>query len=50
MDRQSTHLDVLGKTGGFARFSHVYVETVPGRPIVHPSGWYDHNVLDATAR
>lgn len=43
------HLDVLGQTGGPAGLAHVSVETVSGRPVVHPRGWYDHDVLDTAA-
>lgn len=45
---QRTHLDVLGQTGGPAGLSHVSVKSVPGRPVVHASGRYDHYVFNAT--
>jgi len=45
---QTTHLDVLGQTGSPAGRSHVRVKSVPGRPVVHASGRYDHYVFDAT--
>jgi len=44
----TTHLDVLRQTGGPTGLPHVRVEGVPGCPVVHASGWYDHDVFDAT--
>lgn len=46
--QQTTHLDVLGQTGSPAGLPHVCVKSVPGRPVVHARGRYDHYVFDAT--
>lgn len=44
--KTSTYFDVVQQTGALAGLSHVRVEAVPGRPVIHPTARYDHDVFD----